>query len=244
MILLLLLCMLQEPGIEQRLDARVDPALSFVDDAGRPLKLVELLGRRPLIVAPVYYRCPQLCGLVLNGLASALKPLGFAPGVDFDVVAFSVAHEETPALAAAAKLSVLRRYGRPATAPGWRFLTGSSEDVGRFAAELGFRYRREPSGEIAHAAGIMVLTPDGRISRYFLGLEPPTRDLRLALVEAGEGRVGSLADRLTLLCVRWDPASGRYSFAVLGAARVGGALTVLALAFGIFRALRRERRRS
>lgn len=227
-------------GVDQRLDARLDPGLAFVDDAGRPLRLGELLGPRPLLLVPVYYRCPRLCAQVLNGLASALKPLSLAPGVDFDVLAFTIDPGEGPERAAAAKAAVLERYGRPETSAGWRFLSGDARPL---AEAIGFRYRRTPDGEFAHAAAVVVLTPDGRVARYFLGLEPPSRDLRLALVEASEGRIGGLADRVALLCLRWDPASGRYSFAALGAARIGGAATALVLAAWILRSLRRERRR-
>lgn len=240
----LALLLMQNPaegvGIDQRLGERVDPELVFRDDEGRPLRFGDLLGRRPLILVPVYYRCSGLCSEVLNGVASALKALDLEPGVDFDVIAFTVDPEETPERAAFAKAALLRRYGRPETAAGWRFLTG---DARRLAADVGFRYRRAPDGEYAHAAGIMLMTPDGRLARYFLGIEPPSRDLRLSLVEASEGRSGGFADQITLLCLRWDPSTGRYTFAALGAARIGGVATVLTLAFLIRRALRRERAR-
>jgi len=239
-IFLLLLCQ----TIEQRLDARVDPELEFRDDAGRALRVGELLGRRPLLLAPVYYRCPELCSQVLRGVASALMPLRLRPGEDFDVVAFSVDPADTPERAAQVKAAALARYGRPESASGWRFLCGDENATRRLADALGFGYRRDPrSGLYEHAAGVMVLTPDGRVSRYFLGIEYPSRDLRLALVEAGDGRIGTLADQISLLCLRWDPASGRYSLAVLGVMRVGGAATALALAWVVVRALRRERRR-
>lgn len=237
----LLLVLIQDPGVDQRLNAAVDPALRFVDDAGRTLRLGERFGARPLILAPVYYRCPRLCRQVLNGLATALKPIDLTPGTDFDVIAFSIDPGETPSLAAAAKAAVVRRYGRAGSDGGWRFLTGPAEEVRDLADALGFRYRRQPSGEFAHAAALIILTPEGRISRYFLGLEPPSRDLRLALVEASEGRVGTVADRLALLCLRWDPASGRYGFAALGAVRVGGGVMLLALGGWIAWALRKGR---
>lgn len=240
MIALWILLSQEGVGVDQRLNARLDPELLFRDDEGRTARLGELLGRRTLVLAPVYYRCPRLCAQVLNGLASALKPLELAPGVDFDVVAFSIDPDEGPERAAAAKAALLERYGRPETAAGWRFLTG---DARRLTEDIGFRYRRTPDGEFAHAAAIVLVTPDGRVARYFLGLEPPSRDLRLSLIEASEGRIGGLADRVTLLCLRWDPESGRYSFAALGAARIGGAATLLLLAGWILRSLRRERRR-
>lgn len=235
---MILALVLMAQTIEQRLDARVDPALAFRDESGRTLRLGELLGSRPLLIAPVYYRCPELCSQVLRGVASALLPLSLRPGRDFDVVAFSVDPEDTPERAAKAKAAAVARYGR---ADGWRFLVGDAEATRALADVLGFEYRRDPaSGLYAHAAGVMVLTPDGRVARYFLGIEYPSRDLRLALVEASEGRIGRLADRISLLCLRWDPVQGRYSLAAIGLMRAGGVVTALLLAGALIRAWRRR----
>lgn len=231
-------------GIDQRLDAQVDPDLRFRDDTGRALRLGELLGRRPLVLAPIYYKCPMLCSQVLNGLVKSLKPIDLRPGEGFDVVAFSIDPRETSALAAEAKATLLRRYGRPETAAGWRFLTGEDAAVRALAEQIGFRSRYDAeSGLYAHAGGIMVLTPDGRLARYFYGIEYPSRDLRLSVVEAAEGRIGTLADRILLLCLRWDPSRGRYTWAALGAMRAGGVLTLLALGLWLARTAWRRRGR-
>lgn len=246
MSLLLALVLAQNPaegiGIDQRLNETVDAALAFRDEAGRAVRLGDLLGRRPVVLAPVYYACPSLCQQVLNGLAKSLRPVDLRPGADFDVVAFSIDPRETPAQAEAAKAAVLRRYGRPRSAAGWHFLTGEEASARALADRIGFRYRYDAAtGQYAHAAGLMVLTPDGRLARYFFGLEPSARDLRLALVEAADGRIGTLADRVLLFCLRWDPAKGRYTWAALGAMRAGGVLTLLGMALWIGRSLRRRR---
>lgn len=229
-------------GIDQRLDARVDLDLRFRDESGRPARLGDLGDGRPLVLAPVYYKCPLLCSQVLNGLAKSLKPVDLRPGEAFDVVAFSIDPRETPATAVEAKAALLRRYGRPETAAGWHFLTGDA--AAALAEQIGFRYRYDAaSGLYAHAGGIMVLTPDGRLARYFYGIEYPSRDLRLSLVEAAEGRIGTLADRVLLLCLRWDPSTGRYTWAALGVMRIGGVLTLLAIGAWFARAVGSRRRR-
>jgi len=216
-------------GIDQRLDARVSLDLPFRDETGREVRLGEYFGRRPVILAFVYFRCPSLCGEVLDGLYAALKTL---PGEDYDIVAVSLDPREPPGRA------VERRRGKG------HYLTGEEPAVRRLAEEVGFRYRYDAgTGLYAHAAGIMVLTPTGRVSRYFYGIEFSARDLRLGLVDASEGRIGSLAERLTLLCLRYDAATGRYSLAVLAAVRLAGALGALALAATILLLARRERRR-
>ena len=230
---LLFLALLQNPAagveIEQRLGERVTLDLPFRDEAGRDVRLGEFFGRRPVILAFVYFRCPSLCGQVLDGLYGAMKTL---PEGDCEIVAVSVDPQEAPGLAAG------RRRGKG------HYLTGDETSIRRLAEEVGFRYRYDAgTGLYAHAAGIMLLTPSGRISRYFYGIEFSARDLRLGLVEASEGRIGTLAERLTLLCLRYDASTGRYSVAVLAVVRLASALGALSLAAAVILLARRERRR-
>jgi protein SCO1 len=232
--------MLRDVGIDQRLDRPVPLDLAFRDEGGRNVRLGEYFGARPVVVALVYYECPMLCTQVLNGLVSALSVVSLDAGRDFDVVAVSFDPREGPELARAKKQAYLERYGRPQTAVGWHFLTGPPDSIERLTKAVGFRYRYDKDqNQFAHAAAIAVVTPDGVISRYFYGIEYPPRDLRLGIVEASAGRVGSLADQMLLLCYHYDPSTGRYGFIALTLVRIGGLLTVGA--FGLF--LWFERRR-
>ena len=228
-------------GIDQRLGESVPLDLTFRDEAGEMVRLGSYFGARPVVLALVYYECPMLCTLVLNGLVSSLKALSFDAGREFDVVAVSFDPDETPELAAAKKETYLDSYRRPNAAEGFHFLTGDEESIRRLAAAVGFRYRYDPaSDEFAHAAGITVLTPSGVIARYFYGVEYAPRDLRLGLIEAADEKIGSHVDQLMLFCFRYDPATGRYSAAVLNLVRLGGILTVLAFAGFVIVARSRE----
>jgi protein SCO1/2 len=229
-------------GIDQRLDAEVPLDLEFRDESGKAVRLRDLLRGRPVILALAYYECPMLCTLVLNALTGALRALPFDVGAEFDVLTVSFDPEETPALAAAKKKTYLEDYRRPGAAGGWHFLTGDQGAILALTGAVGFRYTVDPkSGEFAHAAGIMVLTPAGRIARYFYGVEFAPRDLRLALVEAAEGKIGSPVDQLLLYCYRYDPSTGRYSAAVMNIVRLAGAATVLGLGSFLLVMWRRER---
>jgi protein SCO1/2 len=231
---------LREIGIDQRLDERVPLDLAFRDEEGRTVRLGEYFGRRPVVLALVYYECPMLCTQVLNGLVGALRTVSLDAGRDFDVVAVSFDPDEGPELARAKKQSYLERYGRAGTEAGWHFLTGSRESIERLTTAVGFRYTYDPKrDEFAHGAAITILTPSGVISRYFYGIEYAPRDVRLGLVEASANRIGSITDQILLLCYHYDASTGRYSFTVLTAVRLGGILTVAA--FGVF--LWRERKR-
>lgn len=231
-------------GIDQRLDAQVPLDLTFRDEAGQPVVLGSLLRGKPVILSLAYYRCPMLCTLVLNGVVSAMKALPFDAGEAFDVVTVSIDPTDTAAQAAAKKAVYLQQYRRPGAAAGWHFLTGDAAAIEQLAGAVGFRYRYDPErDEYAHAAGIAVLTPQGRVARYFFGVEFVPRDLKFALMEAAEARIGSPIDQLLLFCYHYDPSTGRYGPIVLGGLRLAGGATVLALAGFVALALRRERGR-
>jgi protein SCO1 len=233
---------LREVGIDQRLSERLPLDLPFRDEEGRDVRLGEYFGRRPVVLALVYYECPMLCTQVLNGLVRALTVLSFDVGREFDVVAVSFDPTEGPGLARAKKQSYLERYGRPGTAAGWHFLTGVPESIDRLTKAVGFRYVYDRKrDQFAHGAAITILTPSGLISRYFYGIEYAPRDLRLGLVEASANRMGSIADQILLLCYHYDPSTGRYGFVALTLVRIGGILTIAAFALFLWRERRRVR---
>ena len=232
-------------GIDQKLDAQVPPDLVFRDETGRTVKLGDYFGTKPVILSLVYYDCPMLCTQVLNGLAGSLKALTFNAGEQFLVLTVSFDPRETPELAAGKKKAYLEHYSRPGAAEGWHFLTGSESSIEALTHAVGFRYRYDAEkAQFAHASGIMVLTPQGRLSRYFYGIEYAPRDLRLGLVEASNGRIGSPVDQLLLFCYHYDPATGKYGAVVMNFVRLGGAATVLTLGTIVVLFLRRDVRRS
>jgi protein SCO1/2 len=236
---------LRDVGIDQKLDAQVPLDLGFRDDTGRTVKLADYFGSKPVILALVYYDCPMLCTQVLNGLAGSLKALTLNAGEEFLVLTVSFDPRETPELAAGKKKSYLAHYSRPGAAAGWHFLTGSESSIESLTRAVGFRYRYDAEkAQYAHASGIMVLTPQGRLSRYFYGIEYAPRDLRLGLVEASNGRIGSPVDQLLLFCYHYDPATGKYGPVVMNFVRLGGAATVLTLGTFLVLFLRRDARRS
>jgi protein SCO1/2 len=229
-------------GIDQRIGQQVPLDLEFVDENGRQVRLGDYFGRRPVILALVYYECPMLCTQVLNGLVTALGVMNFEPGREFDVVAVSFNPKEGPGLAAQKKASYLERYGRPHTAGGWHFLTGSDASIQRLTEAMGFRYAYdEKLGQYAHGAGIEVLTPRGVIAKYFYGIEYSARDIRFGLIQASEEGIGTPIDDVLLFCYHYDPATGRYGATVLGLVRLGGIATVLGLLTFLAVSLRRER---
>jgi protein SCO1 len=232
---------LRNVGFDQRLGAQVPLDLAFRDETGSPVKLGDYLGDKPVLLVPAYYECPMLCTIVLNGVASALRALPFDVGREFRVVTFSFNPHETSELAAAKKATYIEDYRRPGAAAGWHFLTGDEPSIAALTQAIGFRYVwDEASKQYAHASGIVVLTPGGRISHYFFGVEFSPRDLRLALVEASGERIGSLVDQLLLFCFHYDPATGRYSRVALNAVRAGGVLTLAALVGFVVLMLRRD----
>ncbi len=227
----------------QRLDERLPLDAVLTDDEGRRVELGEYFGRRPVILAFVYYECPMLCSQVMHGISSALKTLPFTPGRDFDVVLVSFDPRETAAVASARKRSHLAHWSAEETAAGWHLLTGDEATIQRVTSAAGFTYRwDERIGQFAHVSGLLVVTPDGRLSRYFYGVQFSPRELRMALVESGEGRIGSAIDELLLYCFHYDPAEGRYGMVVMNLLRLGGAITVLLLGGFIVLMRRRESR--
>ena len=234
--------LLSKIAIEQRLNTQLPLDLVFTDETGRDVRLGEFFGKRPVILALVYYECPMLCTQVLNGLVTALGVMQFEPGKEFDVVAVSFNPREGPGLASQKKANYLERYGRPHTARGWHFLTGKEESIRRLTDAVGFRYAYdEKIKQYAHGAGIELLTPRGVLSRYFYGIEFSPRDIRLGVIEASEERIGTVIDDVLLFCYHYDPATGKYGAAVLRMVRVGGVATVVAFLSFLAVNLRRER---
>jgi protein SCO1 len=228
--------------IDQRLNQQVPLDLPFTDEAGQTVRLGSFLGKRPVILALVYYECPMLCTQVLNGLVTALGVMTFEPGREFDVVAVSFNPREGPGLASQKKASYLKRYGRPHTEPGWHFLTGSEHSIRQLTEAVGFHYAYDASiQQYAHGAAIEVLTPTGHISKYFYGIEFSARDIRLGLIEASEERIGTAIDDFLLFCYHYDPATGKYGAAVLRLVRLGGIATLLGFVSFLTISLRRER---
>ena len=233
---------LSKIGIDQRLNHSVPLDLPFVDENGRAVKLGDYFGKRPVLLALVYYECPMLCTQVLNGVTGALKVLNFDVGREFDVVAVSINPKEGPGLASAKKQAYVERYGRPQTASGWHFLTGREENIRALANAVGFRYvYDEETKQYAHGAGVELLTPKGVIARYYYGIEYSPRDIRLGIVEASEERVGSPIDSVLLLCFHYDPATGKYGATAMTMVRVAAVVTMIVFAAFFFVAVRRER---
>ena len=202
---------MQKVGFDQRLNEQVPLDLEFTDEAGQPVKLGDYFGDKPVILVLAYYRCPMLCTLVLNGLAQGMMDVPFDVGKEFQVVTVSFDPRETPELAAAKKKTYIERYGRPGAAAGWHFLTGSAASIKKLTRAVGFRYAYDARlDQFAHASGIMVLTPAGKISRYFYDVKYSGRDLRLGLVEASENKIGSPVDQILLYCFHYDPTEGSH----------------------------------
>ena len=236
--------MLRDVGIEQRLGQTLPLDALFADELGRPVRLGQYFGRRPVVLVLAYYNCPMLCTQVFNGLVSALRVVSFDAGKEFDVVAVSFDPRDKPRDAAAKKKAYLDEYRRPGAGAGWHFLTGGTASIERVTKAAGFRYRYdEATGQFAHAAAVYVATPDGRLSRYFYGIEYGPRDLRLALVEASDRRIGSPVDQILLFCYHYDPKLARYSAAILSVVRMGGVAAVLALSTFLTVMWRRDHRR-
>jgi protein SCO1 len=235
---------LQNVGFDQRLNERVPLDLSFTDDEGEHVKLAKYFGQKPVVLVLAYFRCPMLCTQVLNGLVQGLRETPFTAGKEFDVVTVSFDPNETTDMAAAKKRTYVHAYGRPDAAAGWHFLTGDQQSISRLTHAIGFRYAYDAqSDQYAHAAGIVILTPSGKISRYFYDVHYSGRDLRLGLVEASQNKIGSPIDQVLLFCFHYDPTAGKYGATIMNFVRAGGVLTMVGLGVMIGLLARGERKR-
>jgi len=226
---------LENVGIEQHLDAQVPPDLTFRDETDNTVKLGDYFGHKPMILNLVYYNCTMLCGEALAGLSSAMRLVKFDVGNEFDVITVSFDPRETPEMAAAKKKDYVRRYGRANAAAGWHFLTGQPDAINALTKTVGFQYQYDAkSNQYAHATAIMVLTPQGRISRYFYGVDFPPKDLRMGLVEASQGKIGNAVDAVLLYCYHYNPETGKYGAMVANILRLAAAATILLLGGLIF----------
>jgi len=236
---------LEDVGIEEHLEAEIPMDLEFRDEYGAVVKLGDYFdGTKPVILTLNYYKCPMLCGLQLNGLLDGLMDLDWTPGQEFELVTVSINPLETPALATEKKQNYMQRYERPSAAKGWHFLTGREPEIRQLASTLGFGYFYDrETGEYAHAAAIFVATPDGRVARYLYGIEYPEKRLRLALLEASNGEIGTTIDQLILYCFHYDPSSRRYAPVAMNIMRLGGGATALVLGLSLGGYWLREARR-
>jgi len=220
--------LLKDVGIDQKLNDTIPLNLTFRDEHGKTVELAQYFGSKPVILSLVYYSCPMLCTQVLNGLERSLKNIPMGIGADFNVVTVSIDPTERPVLAEAKQELYTGMYGRPGAAEGWHFLTGDEPQIKRLADAVGFRYAYDAdSKQYAHASAIMLLTPEGKISRYFYGISYPERDLRLGLVDASEGKIGSPVDAVLLFCYHYDPHTGKYGLLISRVIQLAGGLTVL-----------------
>ena len=219
-----------EVGIDQNLDGQIPLDLSFRDEEGKSVSLGSYFGSKPVILSLVYYRCPMLCTQVLNGMVQTFKTIGFTAGKEFEVVTVSIDPTEPSSLAARKKNQYVEEYGRSGVEDGWHFLTGDQESISRLAKTVGFRYvYDEKTTQFAHASGIMVATPGGKLARYLYGIEYPAKDLTFSLMEASQERIGSPVQRLLLLCYHYDPLTGKYGVVVMNLLRGGGLLALVLL---------------
>jgi protein SCO1 len=230
--------------LEQKLGTQVPLDLTFVNERGENVTFRQILAKgKPVLLTPVYFDCPMLCNMVLDGLVSGIRDLRFDAGEEYEIISFSFDPKDTPSTARKKKDIFVKRYGRRGAAEAWHFLTGKEPEIEALTDAIGFRYGYDQNTkQYAHAAMTLVLTPEGRIARYFYGIEYRSRDLRLALVEASKKQIGTPVDQFMLLCYHFDPATGKYSVAAMNAVRAGGAATVAGLAGFIFVMLRRDRR--
>ena len=220
--------------VHQRLNQQVPLDGSFRDETGASVKLGDYFGKRPVILAIVYYNCPMLCSEEMNGLVGALEMVKFRPGKDFDIVAVSIDPSEGPELAAKKKAMYVKRYGHPETASGWHFLTGQQPDINALADAVGFGYARVPGpdghlSQFAHASAIQILTPEGKLAQYYMGVEYSPKDIDLGLVESSHNKIGSPVDNILTYCYRYDPDLNKHSLVVARVVQLGGLITMLGL---------------
>ena len=221
---------LQHVGIQQNLNEQIPADLVFTDDSGRQVRLGDYFGKKPMILNLVYFTCPMLCGEELNGLESALRVLKFDVGKEFDVITVSFDPKDTPEAAAKKKAEILKRYKRAGADQGWHFLVGNQDAIDRIAKASGFEYQYDTrTQQFAHSTAIMVLTPQGKIAQYYYGIDYPPKDLRLALVDASQEKIGNVVDEVLLYCYHYDPSKGKYSATIVRILRLAGIATLLCL---------------
>jgi protein SCO1 len=236
--------LVQQIGISPKLGQQLPLDIEFTDSTGQQLRLRDCLAGRPVILHLVYYECPMLCKLSADGLFRTLSLLSLKPGRDFTIVTLSFDPREGPEFAARARMLAMERCGREAVESGWQFLAGNQSAIAAVTEAIGFRYAFDvTTKQYAHATGIFVLTPDGKLSRFLSGIDYSPRDLRLALVEASDGKIGTASDQAMLLCYMYDPTTGKYGFAIMSILRAAGATTVGGLALAIVTMIRRDRRK-
>ena len=234
---------LKDVGIEQKIGSQLPLDLKFTDESGALVELSQYFGNKPIILSLVYYDCPMLCTEVLNGLNRTIAPLKFSIGEDFEVISISFDPNETHELASQKKKIYVKRNNRPGAAAGWHFLTGDAPSIESITDAVGFNYvYDETDQQFVHGSAIMVVTPEGVISHYFFGIEYPTEDLRLALIESSENKLGTVFDQVLLYCFHYDPARGKYGVVIMNVVRVAGAGTILAMGSFMFVMFRRDRR--
>ena len=234
---------LKKVGIDQRLNDQLPLDAVFKDEHGSEVRLGQFFNGKPVVLSLVYYTCPMLCNQVLNGMLGSFRQMSFNAGEQFEVVTVSFDTKETPQLAAAKKQTYIAGYNRPSGATGWHFLTGDDANIRRLTDAVGFRYTwDEQTGQFAHASGIMVATPEGKLARYFYGIDYPPKDLRLALVEASANKIGTPVDALMLYCYHYDPSTGKYGVVIMNVVRLAGVITIILIA-GLLLLLRRIGRR-
>ncbi|HEX3682603.1 MAG TPA: SCO family protein [Bryobacteraceae bacterium] len=227
---------------DQRLNAPVPLDLVFHDEANEAVPLRTYFGDKPVVLALVYYKCPNLCNLTLTEMASSLKRVALQPGNDYNAVVVSIDPAETPTLAEEKKSNYAKVFNRSGFDSGWHFLTGSQDSISRLAAAVGFHYRwDEPTHQFVHAAGIMIVTPDGKLSRYVYGVQYAPADLRLGLVEASQHKIGTPVDYALLYCFHYDASQGKYTLAIMNVLKLAGGVTIICLAALVFFLMRREK---
>src|SRR5271165_7259198 len=230
-------------GFDPQLNAQIPLDAPFVDEYGQPASLRQFSGKKPVVLAFVYFTCPMLCNQVEQALVGTLKMISFNPGHDYEVVVISFDPSDTPDEALKKKHEALSRFARPTTEPGWHFLTGSQEAIDAATKAADFRFSYDPQTKLfGHASGILLLTPEGRISRYFFGVDYPPSNVRLALVDASAGRIGTPVDHLLLFCYQYDPSKARYSATILSVIRMGGIVTLFLMLIGFVIFRRRDQR--
>lgn len=217
-------------GVDEHLNLQLPLDARLYDENGQYTSLGAMLHpNRPILLQLGYLGCPMLCDAISHSLVDACKPLNLTIGKDFDFVFVSIDPTDTPALATLKRNSYVQEYGKPGSDGGFHFLVGKPKEIDEIATAVGFRYQNAPNGQFAHPAVVMVITPDGKVSRYLYGLSFPEQTLRLSLVEASQGKIGSTVDQILLICLHWDPSDGKYSLAAMNLMRLGGVLTILVL---------------